>query len=174
MKEALVVIDMQNDFIDGSLGTAQAQQIVPNVISKINAFSGDLYYTRDTHNEDYLNTLEGKKLPVVHCIKNTFGWEIQKDVWNAGVNKNPLIIDKPTFGSTELAQTLCQKQYDRITLVGLCTDICVISNALNIKSLLWETPIIVDANCCAGITPESHTQALNAMKMCQIDIFNQH
>ena len=92
MKEALVVIDMQNDFIDGSLGTAQAQQIVPNVISKINAFSGDLYYTRDTHNEDYLNTLEGKKLPVVHCIKNTFGWEIQKDVWNAGVNKNPLII----------------------------------------------------------------------------------
>ena len=172
MKEALVVIDMQNDFIDGSLGTAQAQQIVPNVISKINAFSGDLYYTRDTHNEDYLNTLEGKKLPVVHCIKNTFGWEIQKDVWNAGVNKNPLIIDKPTFGSTELAQTLCQKQYDRITLVGLCTDICVISNALNIKSLLWETPIIVDANCCAGVTPESHTQALNAMKMCQIDILN--
>ena len=102
MKEALVVIDMQNDFIDGSLGTVQAQQIVPNVISKINAFSGDLYYTRDTHNEDYLNTLEGKKLPVVHCIKNTFGWEIQKDVWNAGVNKNPLIIlescDKQLLG----------------------------------------------------------------------------
>lgn len=172
MKEALVVIDMQNDFIDGSLGTAEAQQIVSNVISKINAFSGDLYYTRDTHNENYLDTLEGKKLPVVHCIKNSFGWEIQKDVWNASADKNAIIIDKPTFGSTELAQMLSQKQYERITLIGLCTDICVISNALNIKALLWETPIVVDANCCAGVTPESHTQALNAMKMCQIDVLN--
>ncbi len=172
MKEALVVIDMQNDFIDGSLGTAEAQQIVSNVISKINAFSGDLYYTRDTHNENYLDTLEGKKLPVVHCIKNTFGWEIQKDVWNVGADKNAIIIDKPTFGSTKLAQMLSQKQYERITLIGLCTDICVISNALNIKALLWETPIVVDANCCAGVTPESHTQALNAMKMCQIDVLN--
>lgn len=172
MKEALVIIDMQNDFIDGSLGTVQAQHIVPNVISKINAFSGDLYYTRDTHTENYLNTLEGKKLPVVHCIKNTFGWEIQKEVWNAGANRNPVIIDKPTFASTVLAQTLAQKQYDHITLIGLCTDICVISNALNIKALLWETPITVDANCCAGVTPESHTQALNAMTMCQIDILN--
>ena len=172
MKQALVVIDMQNDFIDGSLGTTQAQQIVQNVISKIKSFTGDLYYTRDTHAENYMDTLEGKKLPVMHCIKNTFGWEIQKDVWNAGADKNPIIIDKPTFGSTELAQLLHQKQYDSITLIGLCTDICVISNALNIKSLLWETPIAVDASCCAGVTPESHTQALNAMVMCQIDILN--
>ena len=172
MKEALVIIDMQNDFIDGSLGTTQAQQIVSNVISKINCFSGDLYYTRDTHSENYMDTLEGKKLPIIHCVKNTFGWEIQKDVWNAGIHKNPVVIDKPTFGSTVLAQMLYEKQYERVTLVGLCTDICVISNALNIKALLWEIPIIVDAKCCAGVTPESHTQALNAMNMCQIDILN--
>ncbi len=112
--------------------------------------------------------------PIPYTDKAVCRWLPVCAVSSATFNKNPLIIDKPTFGSTELAQTLCQKQYDRITLVGLCTDICVISNALNIKSLLWETPIIVDANCCAGVTPESHTQALNAMKMCQIDIFNQH
>lgn len=173
MKEALVVIDMQNDFIDGSLGTAEAQQIVSNVITKIKSFSGDLYYTRDTHTQSYLNTLEGKHLPVVHCVKNTFGWEIQKEVWEAGSNKNPTIIDKATFGSTELAQLLSQKQYNRITLIGLCTDICVISNALTIKSFLWETPIVVDASCCAGVTPESHTQALNTMKTCQIEVLNE-
>mgnify|MGYP001027881858 CR=1 FL=1 len=172
MKEALVVIDMQNDFIDGSLGTAEAQKIVSKVISKIKAFSGDLYYTRDTHTQAYLDTLEGKHLPVVHCVKNTFGWEIQKEVWEAGSNKNPTVIDKATFGSTELAQLLSQKQYTCITLIGLCTDICVISNALNIKSFLWETPIVVDASCCAGVTPESHTQALNAMKICQIEVLN--
>ena len=142
------------------------------MISKINCFSGDLYYTRDTHSENYMDTLEGKKLPIIHCVKNTFGWEIQKDVWNAGIHKNPVVIDKPTFGSTVLAQMLYEKQYEHVTLVGLCTDICVISNALNIKALLWEIPIIVDAKCCAGVTPESHTQALNAMKMCQIDILN--
>ena len=171
MKEALIV-DMQNDFIDGSLGTVEAQQIVSNVITKIKCFTGDLYYTRDTHTENYLNTQEGKKLPVVHCVKNTFGWEIQKDVWEAGADKNPVVIDKLTFGSIELAQLLSKKQYEQITLIGLCTDICVISNALNIKAFLWETPIIVDANCCAGVTPDSHHQALNAMKMCQIDILN--
>ena len=170
MKEALVVIDMQNDFIDGSLGTTEAQNIVPYVVKKINSFSGDLYYTRDTHSEDYLNTLEGKKLPILHCIKDSFGWEIQKEVWEDKEKKNPIIIDKPTFASTQLAQTLAQKQYDRITLVGLCTDICVISNALNIKALLWETPIVVEEACCAGVTPQSHKQALNAMTMCQIDI----
>ena len=170
MKEALVVIDMQNDFIDGSLGTEEAQKILPFVIEKINAFSGDLYYTRDTHSQDYLNTLEGKKLPVVHCIKDSFGWEIQKDVWQAGAAKNPVIIDKPTFASAQLAQALAKKQYDCITLIGLCTDICVISNALSIKALLWQTPIVVDSLCCAGVTPQSHQQALNAMAICQIDI----
>lgn len=170
MKEALIVIDMQNDFISGSLGTEEAKQIVPHVISKIKGFCGDLYYTRDTHTENYLNTLEGKKLPVEHCIKNTFGWEIQKEVWEAGADKNPVVIDKPTFASAQLAQILSQKQYDHITLVGLCTDICVISNALNIKSLLWETPIAVDAACCAGVNTQSHQQALNAMTMCQIDV----
>ena len=168
--KALIVVDMQNDFIDGSLGTKEAENIVPKVVEKIKNFDGDIYYTRDTHNENYLDTLEGKKLPVIHCIKDSKGWQINTLVWNAGKEKNIFIIDKFTFGSDILADTIKEKNYESIEIIGLCTDICVISNALNIKSKVWETPISVDSSCCAGVTVESHKNALEAMKMCQIDI----
>lgn len=173
--DILVVVDMQNDFIDGSLGTKEAQAIVPKVVEKVKAFSGRVLFTRDTHESDYLTTQEGKKLPVEHCIINTEGWKICAPL-EALRKETP--IDKKTFGSVALAQVLkAQNDYDEtiesITLVGLCTDICVISNALLLKAHLPETRIIVDAACCAGVTPDSHTQALAAMKMCQIEIINE-
>ena len=170
MKKLLVVVDMQEDFISGSLGTQEAQDIVPAVVEKIASFAGDVVYTRDTHTEEYLNTAEGKKLPVVHCVKDTPGWQIHPEVWAAGQGKTAAVIDKPTFGSLELADFAAAGGYEAIELVGLCTDICVISNALGLKARLWETPIAVWKNCCAGVTPESHENALAAMTMCQIDI----
>lgn len=163
----LVVVDMQNDFISGALGTKEAEAIVPNVQQKIKEFENEnIIFTRDTHGENYLNTNEGKHLPVPHCIKGTDGWQIAKALKTDGAE----MIDKPSFGSEELAvraKALCPES---ITLVGLCTDICVISNALLLKAALPETPIFVDGSCCAGVTPESHKNALNAMKMCQIEI----
>ena len=166
----LVVVDMQNDFIDGALGTKEAEAIVPNVQQKIKEFENEnIIFTRDTHGENYLNTNEGKHLPVPHCVKGTDGWQIAKALKTDGAE----IIDKPSFGSEELAvraKALCPES---ITLVGLCTDICVISNALLLKAALPETPIFIDSSCCAGVTPESHQNALNAMKMCQIDIVNE-
>ncbi|MCI8342094.1 MAG: cysteine hydrolase [Firmicutes bacterium] len=168
--EALIVIDMQNDFIDGSLGTPEAQAIVENVVKKINEFDGDVIYTRDTHGANYLQTAEGKRLPVEHCIKDSFGWQIETRVFTAGKEKCAAVIDKPTFGSQSLAKFIKEKNYSKITIVGLCTDICVISNALCIKSAVWETPMAVDSSCCAGVTPESHKTALKAMEMCQIDV----
>lgn len=170
MKKLLIVIDMQEDFISGALGTKEAEEIVPAVIQKIADFGGDVVYTRDTHTEDYLDTAEGKKLPVVHCVKDTQGWQIHPQVFQAGQGKTVAVIDKPTFGSTGLCDFAAAGNYDSIELVGLCTDICVISNALCLKSRLWETPIAVWKDCCAGVTPDSHANALSAMTMCQIDI----
>ena len=168
----LVVIDMQNDFIDGALGTPEAVAIVPKVMVKMMNFDGLVLATRDTHGEDYLERQEGKKLPVVHCIKGTHGWEIKYEIQQLLISQP---IDKPTFGSEALGKVLKDlnndvEPIDSITLVGLCTDICVISNAMLLKAFLPEVPIMVDASCCAGVTPESHERALEAMKACQIEI----
>ena len=169
MENVLLVIDMQNDFIDGALGTAEALAIVDKVKSKIENFKGQVWYTRDTHPESYMETREGRYLPVPHCIKGTDGWQITNKLSGLRCDK---IIDKPTFGSTELQTLLTQENARNITLVGLCTDICVISNAMLLKAALPEADITVDAECCAGVTPESHTRALLAMQMCQIRVEN--
>ncbi len=168
MSKLLVVVDMQKDFIDGALGTAEAQKIVPFVIDEIKNFDGDVVFTFDTHSSIYLETREGKNLPVPHCIKGTDGWKLDKDIEPLAVGKK--CFYKPTFGSVELANFVADGDYTDITLIGLCTDICVISNAMLIKAYLPEVNISVKASCCAGVTPESHENALLAMKMCQIDI----
>ena len=171
MKQILIIVDMQNDFIDGALGTKEAVAIVPKVEDKIRNFDGEVFFTRDTHEAWYLETQEGKNLPVPHCIRGTEGWQIRKEL-DALRKTEP--IDKETFGSTDLAADLLALHEDEeigsITLVGLCTDICVISNALLIKATLPEVPIYVDAACCAGVTPESHENALKAMEACQIKV----
>ena len=172
MNQAYVIIDMQNDFIDDALGTKEAQAVVPRIEAKIVAskkdtsVSTDLIFTQDTHGENYLDTQEGQKLPVPHCIKDTKGWNICRQLLPYTLFAT--ILEKPTFGSTDLiAETA---EYDRIVLMGVCTDICVISNAMLLKAFCPEKEICVDASCCAGVTPESHARALEAMKMCQIDI----
>lgn len=166
----LIVVDMQKDFIDGALGTSQAVAIVPKVREKIEAYraAGDMViFTRDTHGENYLTTQEGRNLPVVHCVKGTPGWGIAAEL-PVG---DSAVVDKPTFGSVSLAHRVARLEgLEAIELVGLCTDICVISNALLLKVTLPELPISVDAACCAGVTPESHKNALAAMKMCQIAV----
>ena len=171
MKQILIIVDMQNDFIDGALGTKEAVAIVPKVEDKIRNFDGEVFFTRDTHETWYLETQEGKNLPVPHCIRGTEGWQIRKEL-DALRKTDP--IDKETFGSTDLAADLLALHEDEeigsITLVGLCTDICVISNALLLKATLPEVPIYVDAACCAGVTPESHENALKAMETCQIKV----
>ena len=171
MKNILIVVDMQNDFIDGALGTREAIAIVPKVEEKIREFEGEVFFTRDTHEACYLETQEGKNLPVPHCIRETEGWQIRREL-DALRETEP--IDKETFGSRELAEKLAllnaKEEIGSITLVGLCTDICVISNALLIKAYLPEVPISVDAACCAGVTPERLENALKAMEMCQIKI----
>lgn len=170
----LVVVDMQNDFIDGALGTKEATMIVDNVASKIKNFDDFVIYTRDTHQNDYLERQEGKNLPVKHCILGSYGWQIADKL---PVADDAQIFDKVTFGSKDLGQFLRdlneEEPIDEIELIGLCTDICVISNALLIKAFLPEVQITVDASCCAGVTPESHKNALEAMKMCQIKIINE-
>ena len=172
--DILVVVDMQNDFIDGALGTPEARAVVPRVAEKIRAWEGPVYATQDTHGADYLSTQEGKNLPVAHCIEGTSGWEIAPAVREALTDYT--CLTKPAFGSRSLAETLAIVHQNRpirsIELVGLCTDICVISNALLLKAFLPEVPIRVDAACCAGVTPESHENALRAMQMCQIQIIN--
>ena len=170
----LIVVDMQNDFIDGALGTKEAVTILPAVEEKIKNFEGRVLFTRDTHGADYSETQEGKKLPVAHCIKDTDGWQINPRL-DALRKEEP--VDKPTFGSVGLGQLLkaydtYEEKIESITLIGLCTDICVISNAMLIKAFLPDTPVIVDAACCAGVTPESHKNALDAMAVCQIEIEN--
>ena len=177
MNKLLVVVDMQNDFIDGALGTNEAQLIVDNVINKIKNFDGKVVATRDTHFSDYLSTQEGVNLPVKHCIENTEGWEIKGEIQKLLEKENAEIFNKVTFGSKELAMYLeelnSQEFIDEIELIGLCTDICVISNAMLIKAFLTETKVVVDASCCAGVTVESHKNALEAMKSCQINIVNE-
>lgn len=168
--KVLAVIDMQRDFIDGALGSNEAVQIIGRVREKIQEYRKQeqlIVYTRDTHTEDYLNTQEGKNLPVVHCIRGTEGWNIHPDVYLPEY----LIIDKPSFGTFALADYVAaQKDIEEIEVIGLCTDICVIANAMILKAAFPEIPIVVDANCCAGVTPQSHQNALAAMKMCQIHI----
>ncbi|MGN0368384.1 MAG: cysteine hydrolase family protein [Wujia sp.] len=175
--KVLVVVDMQKDFVDGALGTKEAVAIVPKVEEKIRQAKeqGDLViFTRDTHFENYLQTQEGSFLPVEHCIKDTEGWQIVPQLQELAGDAD--MIDKPTFGSVSLGQMLFEKSQEdaieSITLIGLCTDICVISNAMVIKANLPEVPMFVDAACCAGVTPKSHERALEAMKMCQIQIIN--
>ncbi len=166
--KTLIVVDMQNDFITDALGTKEAQAILDNVKDKIAAYkkAGDrILYTRDTHTEDYLNTPEGKKLPVIHCVKGTRGWEIADGLYVEGCE----IIDKPTFGFIGWDKM----SFDEIEMIGLCTDICVVSNALILKAAFPNVNITVDASCCAGVTPESHRAALKTMKMCQIDVIGE-
>ena len=167
----LVVVDMQNDFIDQALGTKEAVGIVDNVAKKIKEFDGAVIFTKDTHGENYLDTQEGKNLPVVHCIKGSNGWQISSKL---PVPEDAVVFEKPTFGSRKLAAYLediaKEKGIEEIEVIGLCTDICVISNALLIKAFLPEVKITVDSACCAGVTPASHKNALEAMKMCQINV----
>ena len=164
----LVVVDMQNDFITGSLGSAMAEEIVPYVVEKVKGFEGKIIFTRDTHFENYMNTQEGKKLPVVHCIKDTDGWQICDQL-------QPYVkeaVDKVTFGSVELPKIIAADNTDieEIELCGLCTDICVISNAMILKAAFPEVKITVDSKGCAGVGVESHNTALEAMKAVQIEI----
>lgn len=175
MKKMLIVVDMQNDFIDGALGTTEAQVIVKNVDKKIRDYdkAGDLViFTADTHTQQYMETQEGVNLPVPHCIKGTPGWQISDKLYRP---QDAPVIEKETFGSKDLGIMLMELERagempEAIELVGLCTDICVISNAMMIKAFLPEVPVVVDSSCCAGVTPESHQNALEAMKMCQIKI----
>lgn len=169
-KNVLVVVDMQKDFIDGALGTKEAVQIVDNVAELVKSFDGEVVFTRDTHDDNYLETQEGKKLPVPHCIQGMDGWKLDKKLEALRLDDRK-VFDKPTFGSMELASYLqSMKTLENVTLIGLCTDICVISNALLIKAALPEVNISVVEKCCAGVTPKSHENALAAMKMCQIDV----
>ena len=177
----LIVVDMQNDFIDGSLGTKEAQGIVLNVMNRIKAARENdekILFTKDTHYGDYLTTHEGKNLPVLHCVKPSSGWEINSDVWAATYGYVCTIFEKPAFGSLDLmeymsdyigVQGIDDKDLD-IELIGLCTDICVISNALMLRSVFPEAEISVRASCCAGVTPEKHKAALEVMKSCHIEV----
>ncbi len=189
----VVVVDMQNDFIDGVLGSPEAQAIVPTMLDRLHELDDGntiLLFTKDTHQADYLETQEGKNLPVPHCIEGTSGWSIKKEISSfcdygshfmtvSGPTIRKSRILKPTFGSLELAELVHNltedtvEEVDEVILMGVCTDICVISNAMLLKAYCPETPITVDASCCAGVTPESHKNALAAMKMCQINIINE-
>ncbi|MDD7388543.1 MAG: cysteine hydrolase [Lachnospiraceae bacterium] len=171
MSRLLVVVDMQKDFVDGALGTPQACGIVPSVVHKIQeetAAGSTIVFTKDTHETDYLETQEGRKLPVVHCVKGTPGWELVPELLPFADGRK--VIEKNTFGSTMLAHLAGKMKFDEIELIGLCTDICVISNAMILKAALPEAVIRVCASCCAGVTPQSHLNALEAMKMCQIEV----
>ncbi|WP_096818196.1 cysteine hydrolase family protein [Lactococcus fujiensis] len=170
MKKILVVVDFQNDFIDGTLGTREAVAIIPAVIEKIKSYpEHGRFATQDTHFADYLSTQEGKKLPVLHCQKDSNGWQIRPEA-AIGYHK---IFEKYTFGSIELAQYIKDEKIDQVEMIGICTDICVVSNALLIKAFAPEVEITVDAACCAGVSPEKHLAALETMKSCQINIINE-
>lgn len=176
MKKVLIVVDMQNDFVDGSLGTKEAEGIVENVVSKIRNFDGKILATLDTHHHDYMETSEGKKLPVPHCIRMTNGWLLNEKVMMTLSDKDYKTIEKRTFGSTKLVNEIRRIKGDgdiEIEFIGLCTDICVVSNVLLLKAYFPEVKITVDASCCAGVTPESHNAALTTMKMCQIDVIGE-
>ena len=173
MKKFLVVVDMQKDFVDGALGSREAVAIVPAVVKKIESFDGEIFVTYDTHFENYMQTSEGKHLPVPHCIKGTDGWQLNNDVENALSGKKFTKVEKNTFGSVDLPKLIEQAADGEdfaVELIGLCTDICVVSNALLIKATFPEAPIAVDACCCAGVTPQAHEAALATMASCQITI----
>ena len=171
MDKLLIIIDMQNDFIDGALANPAAQAIVPGIVEFAKNWTGKFGVTYDTHYADYLETQEGKNLPVPHCIQGTEGWEIHPEL---EALRQTAAIDKLTFGSKELIDVIAREDnVESVTFAGLCTDICVISNAMVVKAFYPELPLIVDAKGCAGVTPESHKNALNAMKMCQIRIENE-
>lgn len=173
MKKFLVVVDMQKDFVDGALGSAEAEAIVPAVVEKIKSLDGGIFVTFDTHFENYMQTAEGKKLPVPHCIKGTDGWQLDKNAAAALAGRAYTAVEKLTFGSVELPKLIEEAAGGEdfaIELIGLCTDICVVSNALILKASFPEAPIAVVADCCAGVTPQAHAAALSTMKSCQIDI----
>lgn len=173
MKKVLVVVDMQKDFIDGALGTKEALGIVEKAAAEIKQFVGKIFVTMDTHQNDYLETAEGKKLPVPHCIKGTEGWLLHEKIQKALAGKDYAVIEKGTFGSTKLADAIReigQQEELSIECFGLCTDICVVSNVLLLKANFPETSIAVRADCCAGVTPETHEAALKTMEMCQINM----
>ena len=175
MKQFLVVVDMQNDFVTDALGTPEAQAIVGNAAAKIRAFPGEIFVTLDTHGPDYLRTAEGRKLPVEHCLRGTKGWELAPAIAEALRGKSAVTVEKPTFGSTALPGVLESAAGGddfSVTLIGLCTDICVVSNALLLKAAFPEKAIAVDASCCAGVTPQLHRAALDTMRSCQIDVEN--
>lgn len=176
VQKILVVVDMQKDFVDGALGSKEAIEIVDAVAQKIQSFDGDIIVTYDTHPENYMQTQEGKNLPVPHCIKGTNGWKLDSKVEKALDNKTYKAIEKPTFGSIQLPEYI-KANYNtdeiEIELIGLCTDICVVSNALVLKANFPEVKISVDAFCCAGVTPDSHKAALTTMKMCQVNVTNE-
>lgn len=176
MKKLLIVVDMQKDFVDGALGSAEAVAIVDNVVKKIESCEGDIIVTYDTHSENYMETQEGKNLPVPHCIKGTDGWKLDEKVQAALDKREYKAIEKPTFGSIHLPEYI-KANYDineiEIELIGLCTDICVVSNALLLKANFLETKVSVDASCCAGVTVESHNAALTTMKMCQVNVIGE-
>lgn len=173
MKRILVVVDIQNDFVDGALGTPEAVTIIDNAVNKIKDFDGKIFVTFDTHFDNYMETSEGKKLPVPHCIKATDGWRLNERISEALFNKGCTAVEKPTFGSVKLPELIKAEVGNEdfsIELIGLCTDICVVSNALLLKAHFPEKEITVDSSCCAGVTPATHNSALDTMKMCQINV----
>lgn len=174
MKRFLIVVDMQKDFVDGALGSPDAVAVVPAVVRKIAAFDGDIFVTCDTHFENYMDTSEGRKLPVPHCIKGTDGWALNAEVAASLAGKTFTRVEKRTFGSVALPTLIRQaagRQDFAIEIIGVCTDICVVSNALILKANFPEAQITVDASCCAGVTPARHEAALETMRSCQIDVY---
>ena len=175
MKQFLIVVDMQKDFVSGALGSAEAQAIVPAVVEKIRAFDGEIIVTYDTHEEDYMDTREGRFLPVPHCIRDTDGWQLDAAVAEALSDRAYTVVEKPTFGAVTLPEVVEQLAGDEafsVELIGLCTDICVVSNAMLLKAAFPEADLFVDAACCAGVSPESHQAALTTMACCQITVNN--
>ena len=172
----LVVVDMQHDFVDGALGTPEAQAIAASVAAKAQAFDGIVVFTKDTHYSDYLQTLEGKNLPVEHCLHGTPGWELMPELQAIRDERNSFVFEKSTFASLDLAMWLAEENVaepiESIELIGLCTDICVVSNALLIKGWIPEVPLKVDALLCAGVTPDSHKAALATLRSCQVEVIN--
>lgn len=171
MKHFLVVVDMQKDFVDGALGTAEAVVIVPAVVEKIRSFEGEIFITYDTHYDNYMDTREGQFLPVPHCIRDTKGWQLDRQVSEVLRGREHIDIEKNTFGSVDLPGAIRraagEEAFD-VEFIGLCTDICVVSNALLVKASFPEAPISVDSRCCAGVTPAKHEAALETMRSCQI------
>ena len=173
MKRFLVVVDMQKDFVDGALGSSEAAAIVEKVVEKIKSFDGEIFVTLDTHYDNYSETAEGRKLPVPHCIKGTDGWKLDKSVASALENREYMTVEKPTFGSVKLPKLIeaaAGEEDFSIEIIGLCTDICVVSNALLLKANFPEKPIAVDSACCAGVTVQANKAALATMRSCQIDV----